>query len=320
MEYGGYFELELNQKHEYHENAYRFNSARNAFLWLLLQKKTRIVYVPSFICPVIPDVLTKSQIPFAFYHVDKKCEIKELPPIIDEDDVILYVNYYGIKREYVKRITQTYKGHIIIDNAQAFFDLPFEETESFYSPRKFFGVPDGGYAYSKAHSTFYEKLQSDCSHSRFLHLLIRSDVDAQSGFNFFQQNEKLIDALPLMKMSKITNKLLGSIDYDLVRIKRRKNFEFLHTYLGGINQFPVEFTYLSDPLCYPLLLKNNDESRRIREKLLSNRVYVPYYWPQIYGALSEDEEQLKSILPLPIDQRLSIEEMFFISRLIIEDI
>ena len=49
-EIGGYFELELNKNREYHKNALKLNSGRNALIFILMNLKPRKIYLPYYIC------------------------------------------------------------------------------------------------------------------------------------------------------------------------------------------------------------------------------------------------------------------------------
>ena len=95
-------------------------------------------------CPGEEIFLNGSQlnINYEFYHINEMLEpeIKQ----INNDSALLYTNYFGIKVEFIQSIIKKNKN-IIIDNSQAFYAEPINGIDTFYSPRKFFGVPDGGY-------------------------------------------------------------------------------------------------------------------------------------------------------------------------------
>lgn len=63
---------------------------------------------------------------------------------------------------------------------------------------------------------------------------------------------------------------------------------------------------------YPLYV---DEGKKVRDYLISKKIYIPKLWPNIVeeNNLSKIElEYINNILPLPIDQRYSKEDMDFI--------
>lgn len=138
-EIGGYFELECGNTPPYHVGAVPLNSGRNAFRYIIRAHKIKKIHVPYYTCPVIWDVLREEACDFEFYHIDE-----ELLPKVDfqEDDFVIYNNYFGVCTDKVKFLAQKYK-FLIVDNAQSFFSQRMGMA-SFYSPRKFFGLPDGG--------------------------------------------------------------------------------------------------------------------------------------------------------------------------------
>lgn len=56
-EIGGYFELELPKKLEYHRDLIKLNSGRNAFKYILEVIKPKKVYIPNYICNSIIEPL-----------------------------------------------------------------------------------------------------------------------------------------------------------------------------------------------------------------------------------------------------------------------
>ena len=63
--------------------------------------------------------------------------------------MVYIVNYYGLFSEEQLISLKNKYGNIVVDNAQAFFTEPVKGIDTIYSCRKFFGVPDGGYAYTE---------------------------------------------------------------------------------------------------------------------------------------------------------------------------
>lgn len=59
MSIGGYFGLELQKKKEYHQNAIRLNTGRNAFEYILRAKNYTKVYLPYYTCDVMLEPINK---------------------------------------------------------------------------------------------------------------------------------------------------------------------------------------------------------------------------------------------------------------------
>ena len=146
-EIGGYLGLELSTKEEYHTCAIKLNSGRNAFRYILEAQNINKIYIPNLICNSIIEPLIELSISYEFYNIDSNFEINQEIELLKEER-IFYVNYFGLKSKYLKRLADKYKSNLILDNTQAFFERPLDKIDTIYSPRKFFGVSDGGYLYT----------------------------------------------------------------------------------------------------------------------------------------------------------------------------
>ncbi len=304
-EIGGFFEIELNAGKEYHNNAIKLNSGRNALWYYLKVKKPKKIYIPYYSCNCIVDPIDKEKISIVFYHINEFFEplidIKE----ISSDAILLYVNYYGINDEIVETVVKRYKD-VIIDNSQSFFSKPIEGTSTFYSPRKFFGVSDGGYLYSDI--LLEEQLAKDISFARYEHLLKRADVSAQESYRFFQQNEDSLIGQPIRQMSNLTQKILSSIDYEKASIIRQRNFLYLHNYLAKFNEINLSDKDIQYPMVYPFLIPKDG----LRDFLITKRIYVATYWKEVLEIVPENSIEhyfTKYLIPLPVDHRYGITDM-----------
>ena len=110
-------------------------------------------------------------------------------------------------------------------------------------------------------------------------------------------------------MSELTRRMLSSIDFEEVKNRRRKNFELLHNHLRSSNLFKVpSMDTFACPMVYPYL--TNDST--MRQRLISNNVFVATYWPNVMQWVKEgvlESRLAEKLLPLPIDQRYGEREM-----------
>ena len=310
-EIGGYFELELRKGREYHLNTIQLNSGRNCLEYILRVRNYKKIYIPYFTCDVILEPIQKLGISYEFYSIDK-----QLNPILKTelkiDEVFLYTNYFGIKTAKVTELASTIKN-LIIDNSQAFFSIPMVGVDTFYSARKFFGVPDGAYLYTNAR--LEEEFEVDKSFDRVSHLLKRIDLGASNGYIDFKNNDLDLSGQPIKFMSKLTKSLLCNIDYEFVKERRIDNFNFLHKNLSDENELNFELVIDSVPMVYPFLTKRLD----LKQKLINNKIYVATYWPNVPEWCNENQMEnflTNHLIHLPIDQRYSEKELEFIVNLI----
>ena len=273
---GGYFSLELpyNSKGEYHHNAIRLNSGRYCLEYVLRVKKYTKVFLPYYMCDAVLQPINKLGIDYEFYHIDKEFHIAEtLHP--RKTEVILYCNYFGLMDEYVKIVAYQYAPNIIIDNTQAFFSRPLPGIDTFYTCRKFFGVADGAYLYTDKKADF--DIPQDYSSSRMLFLLERVDKSAEDAFSLYHASEEYLDHTEIKLMSKVTKKIMSSINYNEVITRRKKNYILLDEILSQRNllHFTLESSLV--PMIYPYLV--NDVN--MHKILIENKVYVPKYWANV---------------------------------------
>ena len=224
----------------------------------------------------------------------------------------MYTNYFGLKDTFIKKLSKLSKN-LIIDNSQSFFSLPKPNIPTFYSCRKFFGVPDGSYLYlSEIHEYDFP---TDHSENRFAHLLKRIEFGAEEGYNDFKLNDIFLSEQPIKKMSNITKALLSNIDYKSVRKKRRRNYLFIHEKLSNFNKLNFTLKEESCPMVYPFL--NNNSDNDLKKKLIDNKIFVATYWPNVLEMNKKESLEYyfaSNIIYLPIDQRVTIEDLNYITK------
>lgn len=316
MEIGGYPELELPEGEEYYNEAMRLNTGRSAFEYLLRTKNYKKVYLPLYTCDVMLKPVQNLALSCEFYRIDATFR-----PLFDfsrvgPDDVFVYTNYFGICDRRVEEVTRKCRN-IIIDNSQAFYSKPPAGTDTFNSPRKFFGVPDGAYLFTGQPAK--EPPEQDVSYRRFEHLLGRIDLGAAAFYGSFQENNRALADEPVKAMSRLTQRMLRGIDYRRIAEKRRENFLFLHAALKTGNQLQPELQPQEVPLVYPYLTSTG---AKLKKKLITRKIFVPTYWPNVLETAlpgSTEFHLAENTVFLPVDQRYNNREMRFILESIQEE-
>lgn len=309
---GGYFELELNRGKEYHQDAIKLNLGRTAFEYILRTKKVQRVFMPFYTCDVMLEPIIKTGTTYEFYHIDKNLE-----PVFDfnslkTSDYFLYTNYFGLKDNFVKQLANRI-ANLIIDNSQSFFSKPIPCVDTFYSPRKFFGVPDGAYLYTD--KLLKESFDTDDSSDRFEHLLGRIENGAEKSFQKFKINDQRLCNQPIKIMSNITKRLLQNINYVQVAKIRKRNFQYLHENLAAKNILKFAFNSEFVPMVYPFLSTNE----RLRVFLIEQKIFVARYWPNVFEWVKNDSfefELSSNMIAIPIDQRCILNDLKIINQLI----
>ena len=313
-EIGGYIELiDYKDGYEYYEYA-NFNSARNAFAFYALYYDVKKVYVPYYLCDSIINVCKKHKIDFEFYGIDRK-----LRPVFSKkilkNELLYIVNYFGtLTNEEILFLKNKY-NQILVDNVQCFYTKPLENIPTIYSCRKFFGVPDGAYLSGFDNKNQFD-LPQNSAKNRMKHLLGRKNGTASQFYRDFLKNEEFISKADFERMSFESQMILKKIDHKQIIECRNDNFDFLKTKLDSLNLLEVKKN--NGPFCYPLLVKGGGEE--LRKYLIKNYIYIPIFWPNVVDEKRFAWETFlsKNLLPIPCDQRYSLEDVRYICDKIYE--
>lgn len=303
---GGYFELEFCRGEHYHKHAVKLSTARQCLEYILHARKYRKIYVPYYTCDVILEPIIKMGIQYEFYHINDA-----LDPIFDrimkDTEALLYTNYFGLKQSTVVRLSKKY-NNLIIDNAQAFFAEPLENVDTFYSARKFLGVPDGAYLYINVKLEEEFPIYDPIVNMKCL--LGRLTYSAEKYYDDFQKSEQFLSNLGIHQMSLISDSILSSLDYIKIIKKRRFNYMLLDQALKRVNKMNFNISKTKDvPLAYPFFTNLSE----MRNFLICNKIYIPQYWKNVLEWIMDDafieKELVHNLYALPIDQRYGRNEM-----------
>lgn len=263
---GGYFELELPRFPEYHAEAVALNSGRSCLEYILRCRKYKKVYVPYFTCDSVVEPIVKLGIPYEFYHIDKEYRIVDNISL-NENEALLYTNYWGMQDGYCQELASKYGTQLILDYTQAFFSRPNAGIDTFYSCRKFFGVPDGGYLYTDAVADF--EMEQDESYTRMDSLIKRIDLSPEAGYDDFHRVGAEFQNLPIRRMSKFTKRMMQGIDYDVIAQRRLDNYNYLRRHLEG-----RQLCYGEIPMIFPY---ETEQGQELRKYLITHKVFVAKY-------------------------------------------
>ncbi len=318
-EIGGYFELELSGTRAglLHKGALRLNTACNCLEYVIRANRINKLILPFYTCDVLLEPVKHLGIEYQFYQIGSDLEPHDIPSL-RKGDAFLYTNYFGIKGNYVAKLASLVGDNLVIDSSQALFEKPVSRVPTFYSLRKFVGIADGALLYP---STYLDdNIPFADSSGRVAHLYKRKDVSASAGYELFRKNDESLKELPLQRMSASTETFFREYDFEANRRIRDRNFSYVHERLRGYNELEVNAPNISGAMCYPLLTSR----RGIKEKLHKKKIYIPTYWSNVLEWVQQSnsfEEKLVScLLPLPIDQRLEVEDLDFMLNCLFDEL
>lgn len=317
-EYGGTLHLE---RIGYRNNPYlkydclKLNSGRLAIYMAVKDYNAKTVYLPLYICPSVREYLISNGVKVKEYNLDYN--FMPIMNNLNQNEMILWVNYFGCMFNEIKHhIIDKFKDQLILDNSQALFDMPVDGTENYYvySCRKFIGVPDG--AILVKHNIKKENeslLTNNYDTSRWGYLSKASDYGSNHVYgNYLENEERFYNSRD--KMSHITEQYLNAVDWNRIKRIRKRNFNVLHDTLSVQNGLNIDFE-TDTPFMYPFYNHNNN----LRSKLLENNIFVPTIWKHIISCTesnANEKDWAKHIIPIPIDQRYSSDDMIYIAKFI----
>lgn len=305
---GGYFELELPpQRSSAFPGALRFQSARAAFFALLQAGRPDRVWMPDYLCDSMLAPLHAAGVTVMPYEVDARFEVSGQVDL-QADDWFYAVNYFGVRtREIDALLARVDPARVVLDHCQAFYVPAPACLASIYSPRKFFGVADGGFLVTDLPVPAPQQDDTPVlEHAG--HLLMRLAGAPEIGYAAYQRSEQALAALAPRHMSALSERILGSVDLEAARERRKRNFDYLHRRLARFNGCDLDPGSIDGPLCYPSLTG----AQGLREALIAQRIYVATYWPDVLqrapGA-SAAAALVRELVPLPCDQRYDEDDM-----------
>lgn len=319
---GSFLELDSHFSGEYYNDEkysiVRLNTARAGIYHAIISLGCRKVLLPYYECFTVRDFLKNKGIEISYYHIDEHLE--PVLPTNELDTAIVIVNYFGIfSTERMTSVSSKYHN-VIIDNAQSFYSIPIKRTISVYSPRKFFGVPDGCYVIGDhlAGTDHYEK---DFSSKTAGFLFERIEFGCEEAYRSRMINEERLEHSDILKMSVLTKYLLGGIDYTTIQKKRRSNFVYAYDIFKQYNIFPYETLESARnnssvyPYVYPLVIEDSE----LIKKLIAKKIFIGRWWNYLIKEVNSDSiEYFLSayMLPIPIDHRYGKRELDIILDII----
>jgi hypothetical protein len=305
---GGYLGLDTPRSTAIpYPQALKFQSARAALKALLAHGAPSRIWVPRYVCDSVLEAALSANVAIAYYSINTSFDIDEEIKL-GKTEWLLYINYFGLCGNIAQTLLRRYPpNQIVMDHSQAFFSPPLSCLATIYSPRKFFGIPDGGLLATNLPVS--EPIVHDLDSVNFIgHLVKRNALGPEAGYPDFQLAENRLSEMEPLRMSALTEVLFSGIEFDSVEKVRRENFLFLQQRLESLNGLKLPSENIKGPLCYPFFC----EDQHIRQRLLEERIFVPKYWPEVMnrkGTSSTERRLTQYLLPLPVDQRYNSSHM-----------
>lgn len=287
------------------------SSGRAAFECLLRNMPLpSCIHVPRFICNTVLEAPARLGIPVKRYNCTE--QLSPILPEMEENELVLLVNYFGLSN--IAAAAAQMPGRCVVDATTALYTPPLPGVPTFYSPRKFCGVADGGVAFAPFPLEHLPEKESRSS-TNSLCLLMRAENGAEQALAASEAAEQALSTHP-HRMSPLTRRLLRSIDFGAAAVRRQENYAALHAALREINHLQLPDAPAYAPMCYPLV----SGIPGLRDSLIEAGIALPLYWPEVIeetDASAAENRLARRLLPLPLDQRYTITDMKHLIRLIL---
>ncbi len=263
------------------------------------------VLVPRMACDTLLEPLQRMGLPVTRYGCDAQFR-PLLPPDIGAGDILILINYFGLTGDAVAEAAAAAPCRCVVDATTALYAPPLPGVPTFYSLRKFAGVPDGGVALASFPLTQLPQEEAD-STLRMLPLQLRTAQGAVAAAAASEAAEQSLSAPP-QRMSALTRRILGTLDFAAAARRRLRNYAVLHRALAPLNRLSLPAVPPCAPMCYPLVSGIPD----LHDSLIDAGIALPLYWPEVIAATEayETENRLaRTLLPLPLDQRYTEADM-----------
>ena len=307
-----------------------FSSGRSALYAILNDIKKRGVtdiWLPDYLCKSIIGVINKSGLKYHFYDLDG-----ELKPVFkgsnfnSVDQSVLVINYFGCQnlRPTFEELKLKNPNLIIIgDYVQAFYEYMNAETDvadySFTSVRKWFPVPDGGFAFSKGGLFQEPEKQNEFWQFKYAGLILKglrdkSEIKDEVYLELLKKGEEEIDNYLETRGSNKALSILSNLPFDKIAKIRRKNAEIILQGLKDLNIAPILTPAKNSiPFFIPIRIRNRE---KVRKKLFENNIFCPVHWPIENLKLKTGEILEREELSIVIDQRYNTDDMMRILEII----
>ncbi len=297
------------------DNAWMFSNARSALAHLLCQFDIQRLILPAYICPELA-LAARNDIALLYYPLldTLSPKVEFLRDYVRHGDCVVGVDYFGRQPDEEFRAFVAGKRDVlwVEDRAQGL--MPAAEPWAdlvLYSPRKLFGVPDGGILVRTSGRLVQPQYAAVSAEKRALPRIHRrqdsQECDNQRWYEEYRRVEENM-AVSSEPVSDLTRTLLTGIDPMKIVRRRQANFDVLANLLPEIAFFPGIAEDFA-PLGFPVRLDNRDA---IWKSLCDARIFPARYWPSLPSdpdSFAAEHQLSREILVLPCDQRYDGEDM-----------
>lgn len=289
-------------------NCIFLNNGRNCLKLIFkeLEGKIKRIFIPDYFCiDIINDLKISKKISLIFYKIDKNFDDDLKDKKFKKNDLILFVNYFGIKNNLKKaqKIKNQFKCFVVVDMVQDSFlflkkylksNKNFKIDFIFSSFKKSFSIPNGSCLISSKEIKYYNKKNLFLT-SKFDNLWSKGLLKkkkyfaANSGYKLSEEKKylKIFKEYSLKNnsvfgnISNLSSKILKRIDLQKNAKIRTSNYKYFQKKLLKRNKLSIPKIVDINNFCpnfFPVFFKNKTLRDLFVKKLHKEKFYFPIHW------------------------------------------
>lgn len=300
----------------------------------------KTVLLPSYTCESVIEPFLNYGFKVYYYNITSNLKVNKRNMIdkikTKNISIVLFHSLFGFNNiKNINKVIRKFKSNKIIfieditHNLYSTFKRPKTQFK-IASLRKWLELPDGGLVISKKDKLVdiiqgvdekFEEIKLKASTLKY-NYLNGEDIQKQIYLDLFNKAENMLEnQLEIHDISYSSKKILLSTDINLLRSKRRNNYNLLYKNLCNINGIEIITPKLKEtevPLYFTLKYKGRSDLQKF---LRDYDIYAPIIWPKPNIEMEVDENSLQlydSLISIPCDQRYNDLDMYRIIDVINE--
>lgn len=304
---------------------------RDALRLLLLFGKEHLgwtkLWVPDYYCKEVVDSILLTGLELSSYKDSPLHQYTLLPSGLNKSDVVLLVNYFGMRTKESISYYDFGSAYTIEDHTHDPWSNWAYESKANYcfaSLRKTLPVPDGGVVWSPLESPLPLEPIPTIEKQKTVGLKYKAmilkyfylqgyKVSKEEYRNLQLEGEELISVGEISGMTNSTRLAISDFPINDWRAKRLENYKYLSSKISNLEVLKARADSCC-PFSVILLLDNKEHQDYVYSKLISNNIYPAILWPH-----NKDKYNLSNrILSICCDMRYSLEDMDQIYKVVKE--
>jgi dTDP-4-amino-4,6-dideoxygalactose transaminase len=284
-----------------------FRTGRAALAALLRHRGIKRVWLPAYVCTNLADGSGDCEI--IWYATGDRLNV--VPEALDgvrPGDAVVVIDYFGRSPSPdVRGFTQNRDILWIEDRAQAVApDADAFGQIVLYSPRKLFGVGDGGILVGDNLPDPVGPEGDDVFTPNDLRAADPDGLDPAPWFHAFRSREAAFDATPAA-ISPRTLAALKSIDPARETAARKANWAVLAAALPDLALWRIKTPDFA-PLAFPVVV---NDAATLSAHMAANRIWCARHWAELPSpqAFAVEHALSRQCLSLPLDGRYDSRDM-----------